>query len=198
MKAFVAVLAFAAGIGTVRAGEPAKRNVVLIGTIISIDEIREEFSVDYLGITVSVDKVISGSIKEATIRFVLPAVAQDRMQVGSTHEIHARRTPDGYKVGETDIRTIKTAPGTKPTKDLLLVVTVTAMKDTADDMKRPWVVSTKVEKILSGELPGQTFRFAINSPRQAGLKVGKRYTIPARWTGKDYEVDELDVGRHNH
>jgi predicted GTPase len=29
-------------------------------------------------------------------------------------------------------------------------------------------------------------------------KVGKSSTIPARWTGDGYEVDDLDVWKHNH
>jgi hypothetical protein len=196
MKALAAAVTFLAGVGTAIAAKPAKK-AVLIGTVTAIEELRTEFSVDRLAITVAVDKVVTGSLTDASIRFVLPVVAKDLMEVGGTYEIQAKRTPDGYVVGEADIRRIKSAPGAKPSKDLLLVVTVTAMKDT-DELRKPWLVSTKVVKVLSGELPGGTFQFAIHSPAQAGLKVGNRYTIPAHWTGDAYEVDELDVWRHNH
>ena len=84
-------------------------------------------------------------------------------------------------------------------KDLVFVGKVTAIevKDTGDEL-RPWVVSTKVTKVLSGDLSAPTFTFAIHSPAQAGLKVGMSYTIPARWTGDGYLVDELEIWKRNH
>jgi hypothetical protein len=197
MEAFMLALAFAVGAGTAAAAKPAQKDVVLIGTVTAIDELHTEFAVDRLAITVSVDKVVSGNLTDTTIKFVLPVAARDLLEVRGSYEIQAKRTTGGYVVGETDIRKIKTAPGAKPSKDLLLVATVTAIKNTYD-LHKPWLVSTRVEKILSGDLSGRTFRFAVLSPEQAGLKVGKRYTIPAHWTGRDYQVDELNVWRHNH
>src|SRR5262249_16346593 len=118
-------------------------------------------------------------------------------QVGGTYEVQAKKTRYGYDVDETDVRTIKPAPGAEPSKDLLVVVKVTAIKKTYE-LDKPWVVSTKVEKVLSGDLASPTFRFTILSPGQAGLKAGKTYTIPAHWTGHDYDVQELEVANHNH
>lgn len=197
MKALAAALLVAAGVGTAMAAKPAKRDLVVIGTVIAIEGLRTEFSVDQLAITVSVDKVVSGNLKDATIRFVLPVGAKDLMEVGGGYEIQAKRTRYGYDVGETDIRRIKRAPGAKPSKDVLVVARVTTIKDT-DELRMHWLVSAKVVKILSGELSGRTFRFAADSVEQAGLKVGKTSTIPARWTDHGYEVEALEVWGHNH
>ena len=84
-------------------------------------------------------------------------------------------------------------------KDLVFVGTVNSIisADTGDPF-REWVVSTSVDKVLSGELASSTFEFAIHSPARAGLEVGRTYTIPAHWTGKGYLVNEGDLWRRNH
>ena len=195
MKALAAALLVTAGVGTAMAAKSAKK-AVLIGTVTAIEELRTEFSVDQIAITVSVEKVVSGKLNDPTVRFVLPVGAKDFVEVGGTYEVQAKRTAYGYDVGETDIRRIKSAPGAKPNKDVLVVVTITAINNT-DELKYQWLVSAKVVKILAGELPGRTFRFAADSVEQAGLKVGKTCTIPARWTDHGYEVDALEVWGHN-
>jgi hypothetical protein len=83
-------------------------------------------------------------------------------------------------------------------KDLLFVGTVTAIefRDTGNPLRR-WVVSTSVQKVLSGDFSKPTFTFAVHSPARAGLKVGQSYTIPARWTGDGYLVDESDLRKRN-
>jgi len=84
-------------------------------------------------------------------------------------------------------------------KDLVFVGKVVSIQvmNTGNEL-RPWVVSTTVEKVLSGDFPGSTFDFAIHSPARAGLKVGTSYTIPARWTGTGYLVDEVELWKRNH
>src|SRR5262245_33360251 len=84
-------------------------------------------------------------------------------------------------------------------KDLVFIGKVTSIeaRHSGND-RRPWVVSTNVEKVLSGDFSGPTFAFAIHSPARAGLKVGESYTIPARWTGDGYLVDELELWKRNH
>jgi|KBSMisStaDraftv2_1062788.scaffolds.fasta_scaffold860337_2 hypothetical protein len=84
-------------------------------------------------------------------------------------------------------------------KDLLFIGKVTAIGTAkTGDPRRNWIVSTSVEKVLSGTFSGETFDFAIHSPSRAGLEVGKSYKIPARWTGTGYLVDDFEVWKRNH
>jgi hypothetical protein len=200
MKAFVVTVVFALGLGTAIAAKPDKKDVVLIGTVIAIDEIVGEFSVDQRVVTVSVARVVSGDLKGPTLKFSINGVAGVRLKIGGTYQVRARWKGDGYVAGEPDIRTVAPAPGeVADSKDLLFVAKVTAIKTSeTGDPRRGWIVSTNVERTLSGKLAARTFQFALHSPAQAGLKVGKSYTIPAHWTGTGYEVDELNIWRHNH
>jgi hypothetical protein len=72
---------------------------------------------------------------------------------------------------------------------LVFVGTVIEISQGRDDL-RPWVVAATVDRIVSGDFAGKTFEFAIHSPAQSGLGVGKSYTIKAKWAGKGYTVDE--------
>src|SRR5262245_59600304 len=64
--------------------------------------------------------------------------------------------------------------------DLTFLGTVTRIEiaDTGDPRKE-WVVTTKVDKVLSGSFTGSQFSFAIHSPSKSGLAVGKQYSIQA-------------------
>jgi hypothetical protein len=75
--------------------------------------------------------------------------------------------------------------------DLTFLSTVTSIEaaDTGNARKK-WVVTTRVDKILSGDFAGTQFSFAIHSPAQSGLEVGKQYRIRATRTHKGYLVDE--------
>jgi hypothetical protein len=198
MKAFVVALAFALGVGSAGVARSAKKDVVVIATVTGIDEIREEFSVSSYLVTVSVTKLVAGKLTDPTLTFPIDKVGGTRLKVGGSYEIRAKWTPDGYVVGERDIRTLAAAPDAPDASDddLLVVARVTAIK--RGDLDRPWVVSTKVEKILSGQLSSRTFQFVVATPEQAGLKAGKTYTIPAHRTATGYRADELDIWRHNH
>jgi hypothetical protein len=61
--------------------------------------------------------------------------------------------------------------------------------ETGDPLKR-WVVTTRVNKILSGSFTGSQFSFAIHSPSKSGLVVGKEYSIRATRTPEGYLVDD--------
>lgn len=51
-----------------------------------------------------------------------------------------------------------------------------------------WLVTLKIDQVVSGPSPGEGFWFAIHSPSQEGLKVGQRYRISARKTKDGYEL----------
>jgi hypothetical protein len=199
MKALVLGFVLATHMGSALAAKAAKKDLVLIGMVTGIDPLVEEFGVDHFMITVAVTKVVSGNLHEPTFKFPIHSVARSRLEFGGTYEIRARWKRGRYLVLEPDIRAIGTPLSAEPpSKDLLLVAKVTAIKtNEAGDLRWAWLVSTEVEKVLSGDWADRTFQFPIHSPAQAGLKVGKTYTIPARWTGDGYEVDELDVWRRN-
>jgi hypothetical protein len=52
-----------------------------------------------------------------------------------------------------------------------------------------WIVSMKVDEVLSGHRPADPFRFAVHSPSQENLKVGRRVTIRARREADRYVVE---------
>jgi hypothetical protein len=51
-----------------------------------------------------------------------------------------------------------------------------------------WNVTVKIDEILSGHRPGDSFWFAIHSPSQEGFKVGQRVRIRATKTADGYSV----------
>ncbi|MFT3775046.1 MAG: hypothetical protein QM820_57595 [Minicystis sp.] len=57
--------------------------------------------------------------------------------------------------------------------------------------QKSWIVTVKVEKVLSGSFSGESFSFRIHSPAKSGLSKGHSYTIEAKWVGDGYAVDEL-------
>jgi hypothetical protein len=81
-----------------------------------------------------------------------------------------------------------------PTGETTFLGTVTSVDigDT-DHPYLKWVVTLKIDRIDSGPSPGESFRYAIHSPSQEGIKVGQRYRISAKQVGDGYEL--LSRGR---
>jgi len=78
-----------------------------------------------------------------------------------------------------------------PGKDLVLVGKVTSLKLGGGDEIKRWIVTVKVEKVVTGDFSGPTLQFAVHSPAHSGLEKGRSYTIEAIWAGAGYTVDEL-------
>jgi hypothetical protein len=76
-----------------------------------------------------------------------------------------------------------------PTKTLVFEGTVTSIGIVDHELK-PWLVTVKVRKIVSGEFSGSTFQFVVHSPARAGLEKGRSYTIEAVRKDDGYTVDE--------
>jgi hypothetical protein len=60
------------------------------------------------------------------------------------------------------------------------------------DVRHPylrWNVTVKIDEVLSGHRPGDSFWFAIHSPSQENIKVGQRLRIRARKTAEGYVVE---------
>jgi hypothetical protein len=74
--------------------------------------------------------------------------------------------------------------------DLKFLGTVTAIEpaNTGDPLKR-WIITTRVDAVLSGAFSQPQFSFAVHSPAQSGLELGKQYTIVAARTPRGYTVD---------
>ena len=79
-------------------------------------------------------------------------------------------------------------------KDVVFIGTVTAIATAnTGDPTREWVVSTSVEKVVSGSLSSSTFQFGIHSPARARIEVGQSYQITARWQRNGYRVSEDEI-----
>ena len=78
-----------------------------------------------------------------------------------------------------------------PSKELVLVGKVTSLTLGAGDQLKRWIVTVKVETVVSGDFSHLTFQFAVHSPARSGLEKGRSYTIEAVWDGTGYTVDEL-------
>src|SRR5262245_595921 len=74
--------------------------------------------------------------------------------------------------------------------DLIYKGTVTKIEiaDTGNPL-RQWVVTTRVDQVVCGSFSGARFQFAIHSPAQSGLRVGKQYRIVATSVPDGYVVD---------
>lgn len=76
--------------------------------------------------------------------------------------------------------------------DLVLVGTVKEIQPRSRARSRKnWLVVIKVDQVVSGQFSGTKFAFAVHSPANAGLQVGRSYTVKATRTASGYEVDEL-------
>lgn len=82
-------------------------------------------------------------------------------------------------------------PQNSNSDDLALLSTVTSIEG-ADigNPRKKWVVTTRVDKVLAGHFAGSQFSFAIHSPAQSGLEVGKQYRIRATRTHEGYLVNQ--------
>ncbi len=82
--------------------------------------------------------------------------------------------------------------------DLEFIGTVTKIYPLASIRSRKnWAIVTHVDRVVSGDFAGTTFTFAIHSPTQSGLQVGRTYTIKAKWIDNGYVVDELQWMKTN-
>jgi hypothetical protein len=79
----------------------------------------------------------------------------------------------------------------KPHSELVFRGTVIKIEGPTTDFFQPWVITTRVDKLLSGSFSGKQFQFAVHSPAQSNLDIGKQYTIRAVRTETGYTVDEL-------
>jgi hypothetical protein len=79
----------------------------------------------------------------------------------------------------------------KPLGELVFRCTVLSITGPTTDLLQPWIITTRVEKVLSGSFAGKQFQFPVHSPAQSNLAVGKQYTIRATRTTTGYSVDEL-------
>jgi len=83
------------------------------------------------------------------------------------------------------------APGNSNSADLTFLGTVISIEvaDTGDRFKN-WLVTTGVDKVVSGGFFGSQFSFAVHSPSRSRLEVGKQYRIRAARTQEGYLVDQ--------
>jgi hypothetical protein len=79
----------------------------------------------------------------------------------------------------------------KPLGQLVFRGTAISTTGPTTDYWRPWVITMRVDKVLSGSFKGKQFQFPVHSPAQSHLNVGKQYTIRATRTKTGYSVDEL-------
>ena len=92
--------------------------------------------------------------------------------------------------GNAPLKHTAVASEPKPLGELVFRGTVVSVTGPIADMEQPWVVTTRVDRVLSGSFARKQFQFAVHSA--AGiLQVGEQYTIRAVRTKGGYTVDEL-------
>jgi hypothetical protein len=91
---------------------------------------------------------------------------------------------------------IPAGEASSPSKELVIEGRVVSIGMVNDDLN-PWLITVKVEKVLTGRFSEPTFSFAIHSPAVSGLKKGEKYRIEAIWKDGGYTVDELQWRRRN-
>jgi hypothetical protein len=82
----------------------------------------------------------------------------------------------------------RTANAATEAKELVLVGKVVAIAKRGGDARRPWIVTVKVENVVSGERSGRQLELALHSFPMSVLEVGHTYTIRAVRTGDDSHV----------
>jgi|SRR5262245_48863652 len=89
-------------------------------------------------------------------------------------------------------QTLIRASAAPSAKKIGLTGTVTAISliHPKPPSRRNWAVTVRVERVKAGEYSKPDFTFTLHSPARAGLAVGRRCTIEAAWTGKEYLVAE--------
>jgi hypothetical protein len=55
-----------------------------------------------------------------------------------------------------------------------------------------WAIYMKVDRVLSGPSPGETFPFRVRNPTREGIEVGRKFRIRAVPFGTGYRLDRLD------
>jgi hypothetical protein len=87
---------------------------------------------------------------------------------------------------ENEVKTVAT-----PTVDLIFLGTIETIENSPlENSTTNWVVTFKVDRVLSGEFENRSFAFRIHSPSMSGLDVGKQYKVEAQKTSSGYEVDQ--------
>ncbi len=59
-----------------------------------------------------------------------------------------------------------------------------------------WIIDLKVERVLSGPSPGETFFFRVRNPTRQGIEVGRSFQIRAVPSGRHYRVDQFERAAH--
>ena len=59
-----------------------------------------------------------------------------------------------------------------------------------------WIIDLKVERVLSGPSPGETFFFRVRNPTRQGIEVGRSFQIRAVPSGRYYRVDQFERAAH--
>jgi hypothetical protein len=55
-----------------------------------------------------------------------------------------------------------------------------------------WTIYMKVDRVLSGPSPGDTFPFRVRNPTREGLEVGRKFRIKAVPFGPGYRLERLE------
>jgi hypothetical protein len=88
------------------------------------------------------------------------------------------------------------ASARSPTDEVVLSAIVSSIENApTGDRRRRWLVTMKVQKVLSGRFTEPVLVFPVHSPVMLGLEVGKTYTIRATRKGNGYEVHEFQTLR---
>jgi hypothetical protein len=78
----------------------------------------------------------------------------------------------------------------KSLEETLFLGTVTRIDNVGgatDDPRLRWVVTLKIDKVIQGRLPMETFQLAIHSPSQEGVELGRQYRISVRRISAGYD-----------
>jgi hypothetical protein len=81
-------------------------------------------------------------------------------------------------------------PGSKPGASDETTFLGTVTKIDIGNTRHPvlrWVVTLRIDKVINGKLPGETFRLAIHSPSQEGIEPGHQYRMLVRKRGDGYD-----------
>jgi hypothetical protein len=91
-----------------------------------------------------------------------------------------------------------TPPDSTKNGTLVLNGVVNAIAPTSEAAQPSWVITVRVEEVLSGSYSLPTFSFVVHSPAMSGLALGSQYKIVAIETRSGYVVDESQwAGRGN-
>ena len=55
-----------------------------------------------------------------------------------------------------------------------------------------WLVSMKVERVISGPDPGPAFSFRVRNPTRDGIEVGRTFRTRAVPSGRGYRIERLE------